>query len=95
MDRARQRTTRCRLMVERARHYCLVTGWGTSYPETTGYIIPTLIREARLSGDHSLLERARRMLDWLVSESKCRVVPLGRQIGDAPLFRSRLTPVRS
>ncbi len=30
-----------------ARHYCLVTGWGASYPETTGYIVPTLIREGR------------------------------------------------
>src|ERR1700730_10175750 len=47
------------------RHYCLVTGWGTSYPETTGYIIPTIIREAHCSGDVSLLERARKMLDWL------------------------------
>jgi hypothetical protein len=50
-----------------ARHYCLITGWGTSYPETTGYIIPTMIREAGISGDTSLLERAQRMLDWLVS----------------------------
>ena len=48
-----------------ARHYCLVTGWGESYPETTGYIIPTLIREAHLTGDTKLLDRARRMLDWL------------------------------
>jgi len=50
-----------------ARHYCMITGWGTSYPETTGYIIPTIIREAGISGDTSLLERAERMLDWLVS----------------------------
>jgi len=50
-----------------ARHYCLITGWGASYPETTGYIIPTMIREAGISGDTSLLERAERMLDWLVS----------------------------
>ena len=30
-----------------ARHYCLISGWGPSYPETTGYIVPTVIREAR------------------------------------------------
>jgi hypothetical protein len=50
-----------------ARHYSLIDGWGASYPETTGYIIPTLLREGRLSGDSALLDRARRMLDWLVS----------------------------
>jgi len=50
-----------------ARHYCLITGWGRSYPETTGYIIPTIIREARLTGNTKMLDRARKMLDWLVS----------------------------
>jgi hypothetical protein len=50
-----------------ARHYCLVSGWSTSYPETTGYIVPTIIREGRKRGDVSLLARARVMLDWLVS----------------------------
>lgn len=50
-----------------ARHYCLVTGWGPSYPECTGYIIPTLIREGRLRNDPALLERAWKMLDWLIS----------------------------
>ena len=41
-----------------ARHYCLITGWGASYPETTGYIIPTIIREAQAAGDTELLQRA-------------------------------------
>jgi hypothetical protein len=50
-----------------ARHYCLITGWGASYPETTGYIVPTLLREAHALRDTALLERARTMLDWLVS----------------------------
>lgn len=49
-----------------ARDYTLGKGWSTSYPETTGYIIPTLIREARSHQDGELLERAREMLDWLV-----------------------------
>jgi hypothetical protein len=49
-----------------ARDYTLGKGWGTSYPETTGYAIPTLIREAQLRNDQGLLARTRRMLDWLV-----------------------------
>ena len=50
-----------------ARHFCLLSGWGPSYPETTGYIIPTLIREGRIRGDINLLNRSRKMLDWLLS----------------------------
>jgi Prenyltransferase and squalene oxidase repeat len=50
-----------------ARHYSLITGWGTSYPETTGYIIPTMLAYARLRADESVRRRAKRMLDWLVS----------------------------
>ena len=49
-----------------ARHYSLIDGWSVSYPETTGYIIPTLLSEADLRGDADLKDRARRMLDWLV-----------------------------
>ena len=50
-----------------ARHYSLLTGWGTSYPETTGYIVPTLLACAQLRQDEALRWRAKRMLDWLVS----------------------------
>jgi hypothetical protein len=53
-----------------ARHYCLLSGWGSSYPETTGYIVPTLLNIARIHGGPLAEEarrRARRMLDWLVS----------------------------
>lgn len=50
-----------------ARDYSLIDGWNSSYPETTGYIIPTLISYAKLTGDTFARERARRMLDWLVS----------------------------
>jgi hypothetical protein len=50
-----------------ARHYGLRDGWGASYPETTGYIVPTMLAHARLRNDSVLRERARRMLDWLVS----------------------------
>jgi len=50
-----------------ARHYSVLKGWGDSYPETTGYIVPTVIHFAREFGREDLHLRARRMLDWLVS----------------------------
>ena len=50
-----------------ARDYSLVKGWASSYPETTGYIIPTLLAYARRSGDADARARALRMTDWLVS----------------------------
>lgn len=50
-----------------ARDYSLIKGWATSYPETTGYIIPTLLDYANERGDPEPRERARRMLDWLVA----------------------------
>jgi hypothetical protein len=68
-----------------ARHYCLVTGWSTSYPETTGYIVPTIIREGRKRGDVSFLDRARRMLDWLVSIQMPSGAFQGGVMGDAPV----------
>lgn len=48
-----------------ARDFSLVKGWASSYPETTGYIIPTVIEMARRR-DPALHQRARRMLDWCV-----------------------------
>lgn len=50
-----------------ARSFDLIRGWETSYPETTGYIIPTFIDYAQRKGDPAMLARARRMTDWLVS----------------------------
>ena len=50
-----------------ARDYSLVKGWASSYPETTGYIIPTIIDLARRTQRSDLHERARRMLDWCVA----------------------------
>jgi hypothetical protein len=38
--------------------------WANSYPETTGYIIPTFYDYAALSGDGEARDRARRMADW-------------------------------
>jgi hypothetical protein len=39
-------------------------GWRPPYPETTGYIIPTFIKYARLTGEGDYLDRAKRMGDW-------------------------------
>lgn len=54
-----------------ARSYALVyqpyfdrQGWFGSYPETTGYIIPTMFDYARKTGRHDVYERAVRMTDW-------------------------------
>lgn len=38
--------------------------WAASYPETTGYIIPTLYRYADFSGRSEFRERATRMAAW-------------------------------
>lgn len=50
-----------------ARNFSLLKGWATSYPETTGYIVPTMIELAKNYGHSDSRERAKRMLDWLVS----------------------------
>lgn len=50
-----------------ARHYSLVKGWGASYPETSGYIVPTLLGYAHRTDTAEPRERARRILDWLVA----------------------------
>jgi len=50
-----------------ARDYSLVRGWAASYPETTGYIVPTFLAYADRTGDERYRERGRRMIDWLVS----------------------------
>jgi len=50
-----------------SRSYSLLTGWATSYPETTGYIVPTLLDLAHRFGDQDLRIRAHRMLTWLAS----------------------------
>lgn len=49
-----------------ARDYDLRSGWSASYPETTGYIIPTLLEAAKVRHDARFARAARRMLDWLV-----------------------------
>src|SRR4051794_24568959 len=40
-----------------ARHYGLTTGWSSSYPETTGYIVPTVLDQAERRRDEALRQR--------------------------------------
>lgn len=43
---------------------CKKKVWGASYPETTGYIIPTLYAYADLAGREEFVDRATRMAIW-------------------------------
>ncbi len=45
----------------------LLDGWGSSYPETTGYIIPSLLELADLHPREDLRTRALRAADWLLT----------------------------
>jgi folate-dependent phosphoribosylglycinamide formyltransferase PurN len=47
--------------------YNLKTGWSSSYPETTGYIIPTLLKLADEFKDDDYIQRAQRAIDFLLS----------------------------
>jgi len=42
-------------------------GWMPAYPETTGYLIETMLKYARLANDRDCLERAKRMAEWELS----------------------------
>ncbi|OGY43105.1 MAG: hypothetical protein A2729_05845 [Candidatus Buchananbacteria bacterium RIFCSPHIGHO2_01_FULL_39_14] len=44
-----------------------ILGWQPSYPETTGYIIPTFIIAAKILNDSDLIRRAKLMADWEIS----------------------------
>lgn len=69
-----------------ARHWSWIDGWGGSYPETTGYIIPTLLDQARRRGEDGLRERARRALEWLVSVQLPEGAFPGGMIGQQPVM---------
>jgi hypothetical protein len=47
--------------------YHLGRGWTSSYPETTGYIIPTFLALAERRGDNDLVRRARAAVTFLLS----------------------------
>lgn len=48
-------------------YYSLMRGYSESYPEVTGYIVPTLYDFARLVGDANAAQAAERATNWLMS----------------------------
>jgi hypothetical protein len=48
-------------------YYTFASGWSAAYPETTGYVITTLLEAARRLKEQEWADRARRMLDWELS----------------------------
>jgi hypothetical protein len=48
-------------------HFNPVTGWSKSYPETTGYIIPTLLDYCHWENTISTVETAHNFGEWLLS----------------------------
>lgn len=50
-----------------AAYYSLLTGYSDSYPEVTGYIIPTLYDFASLTGDPAARHAAERATQWLLA----------------------------
>jgi hypothetical protein len=50
-----------------AAYYSLLTGYSESYPEVTGYIVPTLFDIARAAGDDGAAVAAKRATRWLLS----------------------------
>lgn len=48
-----------------ASNYNLVLGWGGPYPETTGYIVPTLFDYADRYDSEEARQRAEQMAEWL------------------------------
>jgi hypothetical protein len=50
-----------------AAYYSLLAGWAGPYPETTGYIIPTLYDYADYAGEDTPRRRAQEMAAWLLT----------------------------
>jgi hypothetical protein len=65
-----------------AAYYSLLTGYSESYPEVTGYIIPTLYDFARTSGDKKVVVAAQRATQWLLSlQMPTGALPAGLHCG--------------
>lgn len=61
-----------------AYHDYRLDSWGPAYPETTGYIVPTLLRASDRLARPELAETAVRMGDWL-----CSIQERGGGLGEA------------
>jgi hypothetical protein len=69
-----------------AAYYSLLTGYSQSYPEVTGYIVPTLYDFARSAGDeeHEAATAAERATRWLLRLQSSGSFPGGLQGVAAP-----------
>ena len=56
-------------------------GWQPSYPETSGYIIPTLIEASEILCEPELKERARKIADWEINITNLEGGVSGGNIG--------------
>lgn len=68
-----------------ARAFHLEEGWQSSYPETTGYIVPTFLALAEQGYGRELEERALRMLDWLLRIQMESGAFQGGRVDEAPV----------
>jgi len=67
-----------------AAYYSLLTGYAASYPEVTGYIVPTLYNFARAAKDKNALTAAERATRWLLSlQMPSGAFPAGLHGGEA------------
>ena len=62
--------------------YHLDHGWGASYPETTGYAIPTLLAAADLLGVPAYREAAIRAAEWLLTIQRADGGWQGGRVGE-------------
>lgn len=64
--------------------YRFMKGWMPPYPETSGYIIPTLLSLAHAYGDRSLADTARRIGTWLTGIQRPDGGFAGYELGAQP-----------
>ena len=67
-----------------ARMYKLGAHWGASYPETTGYIIPTFLQYGKYFNDSVIITRAHNMTKWLQEIQHTTGYIQGGTIADEP-----------
>lgn len=64
--------------------YSYLSGWQPSYPETTGYIIPTLLEFVRQGNDPAAHQRALAMADWEIKVQLANGAVQGGDLGVEP-----------
>lgn len=66
-------------------YFHIINGWSRPYPETTGYIIPTLYSLSKLDSYDYYAQRATALADWLLSiQNEDGSFPQGLSMGQNP-----------